>query len=85
MNRLDISFTSDSQTCAGWFYPADVEGPAPCIVMAHGLAAVKEMRLDAYAERFSAAGYHFEPYTGDDFEIFVADQLTFLEQSLKAS
>ena len=59
MNRLDISFTSDSQTCAGWFYPADVEGPAPCIVMAHGLAAVKEMRLDAYAERFSAAGYHF--------------------------
>lgn len=58
MNRLDISFPSDSQTCAGWFYPADVEGPAPCIVMAHGLAAVKEMRLDAYAERFSAAGYH---------------------------
>ena len=28
---------------------------------------------------------HFEPYTGDDFEIFVADQLKFLEQSLKAS
>ncbi len=24
--------------------------------MAHGLAAVKEMRLDAYAERFAAAG-----------------------------
>ena len=58
MNRLDISFTSDSQRCAGWFCPADVEGPAPCIVMAHGLAAVKEMRLDAYAERFAAAGYH---------------------------
>lgn len=28
---------------------------------------------------------HFEPYTGDDFEIFVADQLKFLEQSLKVS
>ena len=26
--------------------------------MAHGLAAVKEMRLDAYAERFAAKGYH---------------------------
>jgi fermentation-respiration switch protein FrsA (DUF1100 family) len=26
--------------------------------MAHGLAAVKEMRLDAYAERFAAAGMH---------------------------
>jgi pimeloyl-ACP methyl ester carboxylesterase len=25
--------------------------------MAHGLGAVKEMRLDAYAERFAAAGY----------------------------
>ena len=26
--------------------------------MAHGLAGVKEMRLDAFAERFAAAGYH---------------------------
>ena len=26
--------------------------------MAHGLAGVKEMRLDAYAERFAAHGYH---------------------------
>ncbi|CAM2757555.1 hypothetical protein BST27_03855 [Mycobacterium intermedium] len=28
----------------------------PVLVMAHGLGAVKTMRLDAYAERFSAAG-----------------------------
>ncbi|OBF83793.1 alpha/beta hydrolase [Mycobacterium sp. 852002-51163_SCH5372311] len=27
------------------------------IVMAHGLGGVKEMRLDAFAERFTAAGY----------------------------
>lgn len=27
------------------------------LVMAHGLGAVRRMRLDAYAERFSAAGY----------------------------
>jgi len=33
------------------------EGPHPVIVMGHGLGAVKEMRLDAYAERFQAAGY----------------------------
>jgi pimeloyl-ACP methyl ester carboxylesterase len=32
-------------------------GPAPVIVMAHGLGAVRGMRLDAYAERFCAAGY----------------------------
>ena len=30
--------------------------PVPVVVMAHGLGAVKEMRLDAYAERFAAAG-----------------------------
>jgi NADP-dependent 3-hydroxy acid dehydrogenase YdfG/pimeloyl-ACP methyl ester carboxylesterase len=58
MNRSEITFTSDSTRCAGWFYRADVDRPAPCIVMAHGLAGVKEMRLDAYAERFAAQGYH---------------------------
>jgi fermentation-respiration switch protein FrsA (DUF1100 family) len=31
--------------------------PAPVIVMAHGLGAVRSMRLDVYAERFQAAGY----------------------------
>jgi len=48
------------------------EGPHPVIVMGHGLGAVKEMRLDAYAERFQAAGYaclvfdyrHFGASTG---------------------
>ena len=29
---------------------------APAVVMAHGLGAVREMRLDAYAERFATAG-----------------------------
>lgn len=58
MNRSDITFTSDSLRCGGWFYRADADRPAPCIVMAHGLAGVKEMRLEAYAERFAAHGYH---------------------------
>ena len=31
-------------------------GPHPCVVMAHGFSAVREQRLDAYAERFAAAG-----------------------------
>ena len=31
--------------------------PAPVLVMGHGLGAIKEMRLDAFAERFQAAGY----------------------------
>lgn len=58
MSREDITFTSRGQLCAGWFYRAEGQGRAPVVVMAHGLAAVKEMRLDAYAERFAAAGFH---------------------------
>jgi NAD(P)-dependent dehydrogenase (short-subunit alcohol dehydrogenase family)/pimeloyl-ACP methyl ester carboxylesterase len=58
VTRTTISFDSHGQKCAGWFYPAAADGRAACVVMAHGLAAVKEMRLDAYAERFAAAGYN---------------------------
>ena len=58
MDRSDVTFMSESTKCAAWFYRADVARPAPCIVMAHGLAGVKEMRLDAYAQRFAAQGYH---------------------------
>jgi pimeloyl-ACP methyl ester carboxylesterase len=56
--RRDITFTSGGERCAGWLYRTDRDEPAPCVVMAHGLAGVKEMRLDAYAERFAVAGYH---------------------------
>ncbi|GAA4642021.1 alpha/beta hydrolase [Gordonia humi] len=55
--RLDVSFTSDGDTCAAWLYLPPADGPVPVIVMAHGLGAVREMRLDAFAERFTAAGY----------------------------
>lgn len=60
MIRHDIQFESHGLQCAGWFFrAADTSlAPRPCIVMAHGLAGVKEMRLDAYAELFAAAGYH---------------------------
>ncbi|WP_346076898.1 alpha/beta hydrolase [Gordonia cholesterolivorans] len=59
MPRNDVTFPSAGGTCAGWLYePADAVGtPGPVIVMAHGLAGVKEMRLDAFADRFAAAGY----------------------------
>lgn len=57
MQRQDVTFASHGTTCAGWFYSIDEGRPGPCVVMAHGLAGVKEMRLDAYAERFAAAGY----------------------------
>ena len=58
MDREDIAFPSGGLACAGWFYQTHRRGSQPAVVMAHGLAGVKEMRLDAYAERFCQAGYH---------------------------
>ncbi len=55
--RQDIQFASNGETCRGWFYRPSASGKTPCIVLAHGFCGVKEMRLDAYAERFAGAGY----------------------------
>ncbi|MDT5350967.1 MAG: hypothetical protein QOH91_4254 [Mycobacterium sp.] len=58
--REDVQFTSGGYRISAWLYrPASDgdDGGAPLLVMAHGLGAVRTMRLDAYAERFSAAGY----------------------------
>lgn len=54
--RRDVSFHSGEAFCAAWLYlPVGVERP-PVVVLGHGLGAVREMRLDAYCERFAAAG-----------------------------
>ena len=54
--RQDISFPSGGDTCAAWFYlPHGVTSP-PVVILEHGLGATREMRLDAFAERFAAAG-----------------------------
>lgn len=56
--RRDIEFQSEATTCRGWLYtPADATGPSPTIVMAHGFSAVKEQRLDRFAEAFAEAGF----------------------------
>jgi uncharacterized protein len=54
--RVDVRFPSAGVECSAWLYLPE-GGPAPVIVMAHGLGGVRGMRLDAYAERFCAAGY----------------------------
>jgi fermentation-respiration switch protein FrsA (DUF1100 family) len=55
--RRDIEFDSEGVTCRGWlFTPDHGRGPWPGVVMAHGFSAVKEMRLDRFAEAFAAAG-----------------------------
>jgi len=58
--RKNISFTSKGSRCSGWLYVPDAQEAdqkAPAIVMAHGLAAVKEQGLPDFAERFVAAGF----------------------------
>ena len=58
MTRTDIRFRSGDAECVGWLYrPDSANGDAACVVLAHGFGGVKEARLDAYAERFAAAGY----------------------------
>ena len=56
--RNDIEFDAEGVTLRGWLYRPDDAGdnPLPTVVMAHGFSAVKEMYLDAYAERFAEAG-----------------------------
>ena len=55
--REDVTFDSHGTACAAWLYrPAGVEDP-PVVVMAHGFAAIRALRLDAYAARFAEAGY----------------------------
>ena len=55
--REDIEFDAEGATLRGWFYlPDNASAEVPCIVMSHGFSAVKEMRLDEYAEVFCNAG-----------------------------
>ena len=54
--RQDVRFDSGETYCSAWLYlPAGVKRP-PLVVLGHGLGAIREMRLDAFSERFAAAG-----------------------------
>ena len=58
MTRTDVSFTVDGEQCAAWLYlPEGETARFPAVVMAHGLGAVRTMRLDRIAESFCKAGY----------------------------
>jgi fermentation-respiration switch protein FrsA (DUF1100 family) len=60
--REDADFESEGELCAAWLYRpdesamADDEDP-PVVVMAHGFAGTREMRLPAFAERFAERGF----------------------------
>jgi pimeloyl-ACP methyl ester carboxylesterase len=55
--RTEVRFRSGSEECGAWLYLPQAEGRSAAVVLGHGLGAVKEMGLDAYAERFARAGY----------------------------
>lgn len=56
--RSDRRFASGETECAAWLYrPVGGRGPRPAVVLGHGLGAIKEMGLDAYAALFAQAGY----------------------------
>lgn len=55
MTREDIEFkTYDGITLRGWFYKPDEppQSKLPCLIMAHGFSALKEMDLNTFAEYF---------------------------------
>jgi dienelactone hydrolase len=79
-DRRELFFPSGADQCHGWLYLPDgatAAAPAPVLVMGHGLGAIKEMRLSAFAERFQAEGYaclifdyrHFGQSTGEPREL----------------
>jgi dienelactone hydrolase len=65
--REDVYFPSGGDLCAGWLYvPEGVESP-PVVILGHGFGATREMRLDAFAERFAAAGIAALAFTYRNF------------------
>jgi pimeloyl-ACP methyl ester carboxylesterase len=54
--RRDISFASGQDSCAAWLYLPDGITSPPVVILGHGLGGTREMRLDAFAERFAQAG-----------------------------
>ena len=51
-----MTFDSSGVRCAAWLYLPEHPGPHPAIVLAQGFGGIRHQRLDAFAERFAAAG-----------------------------
>jgi pimeloyl-ACP methyl ester carboxylesterase len=55
--REDTTFRSGGTACAAWLYRPEGAGRPPIVVMGHGFAAIRALRLATYAERFAEAGF----------------------------
>jgi pimeloyl-ACP methyl ester carboxylesterase len=53
----EVEFVSQGVVCRGLFVRPEASTAAPLMILVHGLGGVYEMRLDAFARRFAAAGY----------------------------
>jgi dienelactone hydrolase len=56
-DRQDLTFRSGADHVAAWLFRPAADGDVPVVVLGHGLGAVREMGLEAYAERFVEAGF----------------------------
>lgn len=57
MERQEVGFATDGERCAASLCrPSPASAPVPCVVMGSGLSCVRDQGLDAFAERFAAAG-----------------------------
>ena len=55
--REQVRFRSVDADCAGVVFRPDGDGPAPCVVLAHGFGALKEGGPTRVAERYADAGF----------------------------
>jgi uncharacterized protein len=56
MDRTDVTFLSQGTRCAAWLYRPAGSAPYPCVILAHGLGATRDMQLAEYATQFVEAG-----------------------------
>jgi fermentation-respiration switch protein FrsA (DUF1100 family) len=57
MDRKDITISSQGLNLAAWLYIPNATPPYPAVIMAHGFAGTRPIRLDAFAERFTQEGF----------------------------
>lgn len=71
--RAEVRIPSHGEQLAAYLYRPEREGPAPCVVMAHGFSGTRDDGLPGYAEAFRDAGFavvlfdyrHFGASTGE--------------------
>lgn len=56
VEHRDVSFDSHGDECRAELFLPEGAGPHPVVILCHGLGAVRQMRMDAFAEVFAAAG-----------------------------